>query len=203
MQCTDVFYLKADICQLGLDQRKVNMLAREYCEKIGKKDKPVILSHSTFWIRNVKWTQRGSRKNVQVGPRFRYLHGRFWIGGENQNQESLLPARHCGGQSHPRLYEMYCLRSQNPAAHWTKAWKRRQCVKVFFMVMSGCTIRTKIWKKTIRNNWCTLATWSPRWPKSSMNWFNPWETILRTMPMPRAFWNKCAASLSPDECLFK
>jgi tyrosyl-tRNA synthetase len=28
MQCADVFFLKADICQLGLDQRKVNMLAR-------------------------------------------------------------------------------------------------------------------------------------------------------------------------------
>lgn len=28
MQCADIFYLRADICQLGLDQRKVNMLAR-------------------------------------------------------------------------------------------------------------------------------------------------------------------------------
>ncbi|KAL6139793.1 hypothetical protein ACLB2K_058095 [Fragaria x ananassa] len=45
MQCADVFFLKADICQLGMDQRKVNMLAREYCDKIKKKDKPVILPH--------------------------------------------------------------------------------------------------------------------------------------------------------------
>lgn len=45
MQCADIFFLGADICQLGLDQRKVNMLAREYCNDIGKKDKPVILSH--------------------------------------------------------------------------------------------------------------------------------------------------------------
>jgi hypothetical protein len=28
-----------------MDQRKVNMLAREYCEKIKRKLKPVILSH--------------------------------------------------------------------------------------------------------------------------------------------------------------
>ena len=28
MQAADVFFLKADICQLGMDQRKVNMLAR-------------------------------------------------------------------------------------------------------------------------------------------------------------------------------
>ncbi|KPI83936.1 tyrosyl-tRNA synthetase putative (TyrS) [Leptomonas seymouri] len=45
MQCTDIFFLKTDICQLGLDQRKVNMLAREYCDLIGRKLKPVILSH--------------------------------------------------------------------------------------------------------------------------------------------------------------
>ena len=46
MQCADIFFLKADICQLGLDQRKVNMLARDTAEKLKpKKRKPVILSH--------------------------------------------------------------------------------------------------------------------------------------------------------------
>jgi len=42
MQCADIFFLKADVCQLGLDQRKVNMLARDYCTD---PIKPVILSH--------------------------------------------------------------------------------------------------------------------------------------------------------------
>lgn len=47
MQCADIFHLKADICQLGMDQRKVNMLAREYCNEVKPKikHKPVILSH--------------------------------------------------------------------------------------------------------------------------------------------------------------
>lgn len=45
MQCTDIFLLRADICQLGLDQRKVNMQAREYCGSVGIKHKPIILSH--------------------------------------------------------------------------------------------------------------------------------------------------------------
>ena len=62
MQCADIFFLKADICQLGMDQRKVNMLAREYATKAmssddgGKKKKkrrkkgetiypPVVISH--------------------------------------------------------------------------------------------------------------------------------------------------------------
>ena len=38
--------VQADICQLGMDQRKVNMLAREYCDAIKRKLKPVILSHA-------------------------------------------------------------------------------------------------------------------------------------------------------------
>jgi len=44
MQASDIFHLKADICQLGLDQRKVNILAREIGEKIGFY-KPIIVSH--------------------------------------------------------------------------------------------------------------------------------------------------------------
>ena len=38
--------VQADICQLGLDQRKVNVLAREYCDSIKRKFKPVVLSHA-------------------------------------------------------------------------------------------------------------------------------------------------------------
>ena len=44
MQCADIFFLGVDVCQLGMDQRKVNMLAREYAAKAGKQ-KPIILSH--------------------------------------------------------------------------------------------------------------------------------------------------------------
>jgi tyrosyl-tRNA synthetase len=56
MQCADIFHIGADICQLGLDQRKVNMLAREIVEKKGMikllgyegkgaGGKPVVVSH--------------------------------------------------------------------------------------------------------------------------------------------------------------
>jgi tyrosyl-tRNA synthetase len=44
MQCADIFQLGADITQLGLDQRKVNVLAREVAPKLGFK-KPVVVSH--------------------------------------------------------------------------------------------------------------------------------------------------------------
>ena len=56
MQCADIYFLKADICQLGLDQRKVNILAREYHSHLYRsqkktkpivpyRNKPVIISH--------------------------------------------------------------------------------------------------------------------------------------------------------------
>lgn len=42
MQACDVFFLKTDICQLGTDQRKVNMLAHEYAKK-KKITKPCVI----------------------------------------------------------------------------------------------------------------------------------------------------------------
>ncbi len=44
MQTADIFYLKADICQLGLDQRRANVIAREVGPKL-KWWKPVVVSH--------------------------------------------------------------------------------------------------------------------------------------------------------------
>ncbi len=44
MQAADIFHLDIDICQLGMDQRKVNVLARELAPKLGYK-KPVAVHH--------------------------------------------------------------------------------------------------------------------------------------------------------------
>lgn len=44
MQARDIFFLGVDVCQLGLDQRKVNILAREYADKKGM-EKPILLHH--------------------------------------------------------------------------------------------------------------------------------------------------------------
>ena len=45
MQCADIFFLKIDLCSLGCDQLKCNILALEYCDKIKRKNKPIIISH--------------------------------------------------------------------------------------------------------------------------------------------------------------
>jgi tyrosyl-tRNA synthetase len=53
MQCVDVFFLNADICQLGMDQKKVNVPAREYADILRNTKtpfgfshlKPIIISH--------------------------------------------------------------------------------------------------------------------------------------------------------------
>ena len=44
MQTADIFMLGANINQLGMDQRKVNMLAREVAEELGY-TKPIVVSH--------------------------------------------------------------------------------------------------------------------------------------------------------------
>lgn len=44
MQCADIFHLNVDVCQLGMDQRKINMLARELGVKLFGKN-PIIVSH--------------------------------------------------------------------------------------------------------------------------------------------------------------
>jgi tyrosyl-tRNA synthetase len=44
MQAADIYHLEADIAQLGMDQRKVNMLARDIFPKIGLKS-PIVISH--------------------------------------------------------------------------------------------------------------------------------------------------------------
>ena len=44
MQVTDIFYMNIDICQLCMDQRRANMLARDIAEKL-KWKKPIAAHH--------------------------------------------------------------------------------------------------------------------------------------------------------------
>jgi tyrosyl-tRNA synthetase len=44
MQCADIFHMDVDVTQLGMDQRKVNVLAREVGPKLFEK-KPIVISH--------------------------------------------------------------------------------------------------------------------------------------------------------------
>ncbi|KAK9997357.1 hypothetical protein SO802_022043 [Lithocarpus litseifolius] len=63
MQCANVFFLKADICQLGMDQRKVNVLAGEFNEDVKRKKKPIILSHHML-----PGLQKGQEKMLKSDP---------------------------------------------------------------------------------------------------------------------------------------
>ncbi|MFH1896339.1 MAG: tyrosine--tRNA ligase, partial [bacterium] len=56
MQVTDIFMLGIDICQLGLDQRRANMLAREVAQNLGYK-KPVAMHH--HMLLGLSGTKRG------------------------------------------------------------------------------------------------------------------------------------------------
>ncbi len=60
MQVSDIFELNVDICQLGLDQRRANVLGREIAEKL-KWKKPVIVSH--HMILGLQGVQPGADKD--------------------------------------------------------------------------------------------------------------------------------------------
>eukprot|EP00899_Mesostigma_viride_P012103 jgi/Mesvir1/20894/Mv07968-RA.1 len=63
MQCADILYLGADICQLGTDQQQVNLMARDYCDESGRAQKPVIVSHHVL-----RGLQEGQEKIVLGDP---------------------------------------------------------------------------------------------------------------------------------------
>lgn len=66
MQCADIFYLKADVAQLGMDQRKVNVLAREIGEKLGYW-KPVVVSHHMLaGLKEVKTEAQGAERSIEM-----------------------------------------------------------------------------------------------------------------------------------------
>jgi len=65
MQAADIFHLGAKITQLGMDQRKVNVLAREIGEKVGFW-KPVIISHHMLMgLTPPKSNEEGVEKSIE------------------------------------------------------------------------------------------------------------------------------------------
>ena len=73
--------LQADICQLGLDQRKVNMLAREYCDdcRPKRKLKPIILSHEMLpGLLQVRPGRGDALHSCFAEPCIQWLHQLVW-----------------------------------------------------------------------------------------------------------------------------
>lgn len=54
MQTADIFNLKVDIAQLGMDQRKVNVLAREVAQKLGQKKPIAVHNHMLMGLTEPK-----------------------------------------------------------------------------------------------------------------------------------------------------
>ncbi len=65
MQTSDIFQLKADICQLGLDQRRANILSRELGPKLGLW-KPVVVSHHMLTGLEGHKTPDGFEDNMEM-----------------------------------------------------------------------------------------------------------------------------------------
>lgn len=63
MQVSDIFELDVDVCQLGYDQRRANILGREIAEKL-KWKKPVVVSH--HMIMGLQGVQPGQDKEEMI-----------------------------------------------------------------------------------------------------------------------------------------
>ena len=66
MQAADIHHLNADIAQLGLDQRKVNMLARELFPKLGFKAPVVISHHMLLGLQHTESDLEGMDKKIAM-----------------------------------------------------------------------------------------------------------------------------------------
>ncbi len=66
MQVTDIFVLGVDICQLGMDQRKANMLAREVANKLGFKKPVGVHHHILTGLEGLKKDQVGREEDLMI-----------------------------------------------------------------------------------------------------------------------------------------
>ena len=66
MQAADIIHLGADIAQLGLDQRKVNMLARDMFPKIGKRKPVCIHHHMLLGLQKIDSGSQGVERKIEM-----------------------------------------------------------------------------------------------------------------------------------------
>ncbi len=66
MQAADIFELNVDIAQLGMDQRKVNMLAREIGEKIGFWKPIAVHHHMLLGLSHIKTNAEGIERAIEL-----------------------------------------------------------------------------------------------------------------------------------------
>ena len=66
MQAADIFHLGVDIPQLGMDQRKVNVLARELGEKLGYWKPVAVHHHMLMGLQLPKTEQQGEQRAIAM-----------------------------------------------------------------------------------------------------------------------------------------
>ena len=66
MQVADIFQLEADIAQLGMDQRKVNVLARELGERLGYWKPVAVHHHMVLGLTVQKTSSAGIERKIEL-----------------------------------------------------------------------------------------------------------------------------------------
>jgi tyrosyl-tRNA synthetase len=66
LQANDINFLKVDICQLGMDQRKVNMLARDIFPKLGWEKPAIVIHHMLLGLQKIDSKKEGNDKKIEM-----------------------------------------------------------------------------------------------------------------------------------------
>jgi tyrosyl-tRNA synthetase len=66
MQAADIFELNVDIAQLGMDQRKVNVFAREIAEKFGWKKPVAVHHHMLMGLSQINTAAQGVDRAIEM-----------------------------------------------------------------------------------------------------------------------------------------
>tara|TARA_Y100000310_G_scaffold345478_1_gene465453 strand:+ start:7186 stop:8256 length:1071 start_codon:yes stop_codon:yes gene_type:complete len=66
MQTADIFHLGVDIAQLGMDQRKVNVLARELGQKLGYWKPVAVHHHMVMGLQQPKSNAEGKEREIEL-----------------------------------------------------------------------------------------------------------------------------------------
>lgn len=157
MQCADIFFLDVDFCQLGIDQRKVNMLAIEYAKT--DKEKPVVVSHGM-----ISGLIEGQEKMSKSIP------------------DSAIFMEDSAKEVDRKIKRAFCPErdiENNPIIDYCKniIFGMRDHIQVlrkpenggdkYLFLNPGDTTPSRNWQPTSRRDICTPETSSQQWPRQS------------------------------------
>ena len=127
MQVSDIFQLQCDICQLGIDQRRANMLAREIGPKIGLWKPVAVHHHMLMGLQGTK-TPEGYETDREMD---RAISSKM----SKSRPESAIYVHDTGEEIRSKVQGSYCPPKEvenNPMLDYSKhiIFRKRDCLEI-------------------------------------------------------------------------